>query len=294
MQVKQSPGTVTVNQSRYIDDCLERFGLAECKPVDPPAEIRAQQSKKGCPETGSAETVSMKTEDYRGLVGLFLYIAKQSRLDILATVIQLSRFLENPGSLHWVAAKRVHRYLKGSKDLELCYTKKAGCVRLYGSAYADRARDLDDRRSTTGYSFHLQKAGAAFSWSTKKHPTAAISTCEAEYQAMAAAVQEDLYLLSLLDEMGVVIDGPTVIKEDNQSCIKMCKNPVMQKRTKHIDVKYHFVQERVEDETVELQYCPIEFMEADLLTKDMSKAKVEQHRRTLMGCSLTLDKANSA
>ena len=83
-----------------------------------------------------------------------------------------------------------------------------------------------------------------------------------------------------------------VIKEDNHSCIKMCKNPVMQKRTKDIDVKYHFVRERVEDETVQLQYT--EFIEADLLTKSLCKAKVEQHRRTLMGCSLTLDKANSA
>ena len=102
---------------------------------------------------------------------------------------------------------------------------------------------MDDRRSTTGYSFHLQKAGAAISWSTKKQPTAAISTSEAECQAMAAAVQEAPYLRSILDEMGVNIDGPTVIKEDNQSCIKMCKKPVRLKRTKPIDVKYHFVRE---------------------------------------------------
>ena len=94
--------------------------------------------------------------------------------------------------------------------------------------------------------------------------------------------------------MGVVIDGPTVIKEVNQSCIKMCKNPVMQKRTKHIDVKYHFVGDREEDEAVELQFCPTEFMEADWWRKALSKAKVEQHRRTLMGSSLALDKANSA
>ena len=82
---------------------------------------------------------------------------------------------------------------------------------------------------------------------------------------MAAAVHEALYLRSLFVEMGVVIDGPIVIKEDNQSCIKMCKNPVMQKQTKHIDVKCHSVCERVEDETIELQYFPTEFMEADLL-----------------------------
>ena len=73
---------------------------------------------------------------------------------------------------------------------------------------------MGDRRLTTGYSFHLQKAGAAVSWSTKKQPTAAISTSEAEYQTMAAVVQEALYLRSLLDEMGVVIHGPTVIKKE--------------------------------------------------------------------------------
>ena len=152
---------------------------------------------------------------------------------------QLSRILENPGRMNWVAAKRVLRYLKGSNDLELCYTKEAGGVKLHGSADADWAGDLGDRPSATGYSFHLQKAGAGISWSTQKQSTATISTSEAAYQAGAAAVEEAL--LSLLDEEGVVIDGPTVNKEDNQSCIKMCKNPEMQKRTKYIDVKYHFV-----------------------------------------------------
>ena len=180
MQVKQSPGAVTVNRSRYIDDCLKRFGLAECKPVGTPADISAQLSKKDCPETGSAEAVSMKAEDYRRIVGSLLYIAKQTRPDILATVTQLSRFLENPGRVHWMAAKRGLRYLKGSKDLELCYTKETGGVKLYGSPDADWAGDLDERRSTTDYSFHLQKAGAAISWSFKKQPTAAISTCEAK------------------------------------------------------------------------------------------------------------------
>ena len=119
MQVKQSAGTVPVNQSRYAHDCLERFGPAECKPVGTPADISAQLSMKGCPEAGSAEAVSMKAEEYRGTVGSLLYIAKQIRSDILATVTQHSPFLENPGRVYWVAAKRILCYLKGSKDLEL-------------------------------------------------------------------------------------------------------------------------------------------------------------------------------
>ena len=137
MQVNLSPGTVTVDQYLYIDDCLERFGLAECKPVGTPADISAQLSKRGCPEAGSAGAVSMKVEDYTGIVGSFVHIVKQTKPDILATVTQLYRFLENSGKVHWVAAKLVLRYLKGSKDLELCYTKEAGGVKLYGSADAD-------------------------------------------------------------------------------------------------------------------------------------------------------------
>ena len=108
--------------------------------------------------------------------------------------------------------------------------------KTHGSADVDRAGDSDERRSTTGNSFHLHEGGTSISWITKMQPTAIISTSEAEYQAMTAVVQEALYLRSLLDEMCLVIDGPTIIKRNIQSCIKMYKNPVMQKRTKHIDV----------------------------------------------------------
>ena len=101
---------------------------------------------------------------------------------------------------------------------------------------------------------------------------------------MAAAVQEVLYLRSsLLEEMGVKSEGATVIQEDNQSCIKMCKNPVIEKRTKHIDNKHHFVRERVEVGTVQLQYCATEDMCADLMTKALAKPKLQKHRHQLLG-----------
>ena len=124
MQVKQSPRTVTVNQPRYIDDCLVRFGLAGCKPVGTPADISAQLSKKDCHAAGSAEAVSMKAKT-TGIVRSLLYTAKQTKPDILATVTQLPHFLENPGRVYWVASKRLLRYLKGSKDLQPCYIKDA-------------------------------------------------------------------------------------------------------------------------------------------------------------------------
>ena len=279
MAIKQQPGAVTVSQTQYIDECLRRFGLDDCKPVSTPADANSSFSRADCPKDGSTEAAEIKGCDYRAIVGCLLYIAKQTRPDVLATVSKLSRYLENPGKVHWMAAKRVLRYLKGTRELGLTFRRDADGLQLLGACDADWANDVDDRRSTTGFAFRIQKEGAAISWNSKKHPTAAISSSEAAYQAMAAAVQEVLYLRSLLEEMGVKSEGATVIQEDNQSRIKMCKNPVMQKRTKHIDIKHHFVRERVEDGTVELQYCAMEDMCADLMTKALAKPKLEKHRQ---------------
>ena len=91
MQIKQSPGTVTVNQSNNIDDCLERFGLAECKPVSTPVDISVQLSKKYCPEASSAAAVSMKAEYYRGIVGSLFW--KTIKSDLLARKFQLPDIL---------------------------------------------------------------------------------------------------------------------------------------------------------------------------------------------------------
>ena len=105
-------------------------------------------------------------------MGCLLYIAKQTRPDILATVSRLSRYLENPGKVHWMAAKRVLRYLKGTRDLGLTFRRDADGLQLFEACDADWASDVDDRRSTTGFAFMVQKEGAAISWNSKKQPTA--------------------------------------------------------------------------------------------------------------------------
>ena len=102
---------------------------------------------------------------------------------------------------------------------------------------------MNDRRSTTGYCFKLGDSGVSVSWQVKKQPTVSLSSCEAEYQGLAAAVQEAIFLRGLLREMGYEQFEPTTIGEDNQSCIKLATNPVLHKRSKHIDTKYHFIRE---------------------------------------------------
>ena len=125
--------------------------------------------------------------------------------------------------------------------------------------------------------------GGAVSWQTKKQQTVALSSCEAEYQGLAAAVQEATFLRSLMCEMVYQQMHLTVIGDDNQSCIKLATNPVMHKRSKHIDTKYHFIREKVDDNSVQLVYTPTDQLAADLLTKSLPQVKVEQHRKHLLG-----------
>ena len=158
--------------------------------------------------------------------------------------------MNTPTKQHWMCGKRLLRYLQGSKGLKLTYTKEAS-YDLVGESDADR-------KSTTGYYFKLNGRGAALSWGVKKQATVAISSSEAEYQGMAAAVQEALYLKQFLEDFGIQQKRRIAIGEDNQSCIRLCQNPVMHKRSKHIETKFHFIRDKTEDGTISIHYVPTE------------------------------------
>ena len=141
---------------------------------------------------------------------------------------------------------------------------------------------MDDRRSTTGYCFSLTDSGPLISWKSKKQPTVALSTCEAEYVSLATTTQEGLYLTQLLDGIGMPYRS-TKIHVDNQGAIALSKNPVNRQRAKHIDIKYHFIREVVSDGKVEVVYCPTEIMVADIFTKSATRAKIEKFKQYLFG-----------
>ena len=140
---------------------------------------------------------------------------------------------------------------------------------VIGFCDADWAGDIDTRRSTTGYIFKL--GGSTICWKSKRQPTVALSTAEAEYMSMAHAAQTAIWLRRLLNDLGFVQRSATKIHEDNQGCIAMAKNPVNHERTKHIDIKYHFVRELVTSDVIEISYLETEEMEADILTKAMTR-----------------------
>jgi len=262
-------GTTTMSQKRYICDILQRFRMQDCKPVKSPVDLTLKFSEDDCPSTDE-ERKSMENIPYRQAIGALMHLAVATRPDIAFAVGMVSRYMENPGQAHWTAVKRILRYLQGTKDQGITYNNKNE-IKLEGFSDADWGGDRKDRKSTSGYIFKL--ANGPISWGSKKQQIVALSTSEAEYIALALAVQEGIWIKNLLSEIlnedqhGM---DQLLIFEDNQSCMKMTKNPVNHGRTKHIDIRYHFLRDLVKKGQVKIAYKETKEMLADILTKGLS------------------------
>lgn len=171
---------------------------------------------------------------------------------MMFVVSLISRFMENPTQLHLQAAKRVLRYLKGTTDFGIFY-RKGGDDELIGYSDSDYAGDLEDRKSTSGYVFLL--SSGAVSWSSKKQPVVSLSTTEAEFIAAASCACQAVWLKRVLENLDLVQGRTIIVRCDNSSAIKLSKNPVMHGRSKHIDVRFHFLRELTKEGTVKLVHC---------------------------------------
>ena len=243
--------------------------MDECKPVATPADMNVKLLK----DDGVSNEVDRTV--YQAMVGSLLYAAIATRPDISYAVGAVSKFCAAPSTSHLTAVKRILRYLKGTAELALTFMSGNSSAPV-GYADANWAGDLDDRHSTTGNVFLM--AGGAISWLSKKQTSVALSTAEAEYISLSSASQENAWLRRLLVDIGLNVQGPTVLMEDNQGAISMAQNPVNHSRTKHIDIRYHYVRECVQDGSLILQYCPSEKMLADILTKPLPKFQFEMLR----------------
>ena len=183
----------------------------------------------------------------------------------------VSRFIHNPGKGYWQAVKWILRYIQNTVDVGLVFEQdKSFGQSVVGYCDSDYAGDLDKRRSTTGYLFTFAKAPV--SWKSTLQSTVALSTTEAEYMAITEAVKEAIWLQGLLEDLGVGQKHIDVFC-DSQSAIHLAKNQVLHARTKHIDVRYHFVREILEEGEIFLQKIQTSENPADMLTKVVSRSK---------------------
>ena len=191
----------------------------------------------------------------------------------------ISRYMESPMEIHLLAAKRILRYLQGTKDFGLFY-KKGEKSYLICFVDNDYAGDQDDRKSTSGYVFVL--GTGAISWSSRKQKIVTLSNTKAEFIASIAYACQAIWLRKILKELQFKQKGATIIFCDNNSAIKLSNNPVLYGRRKHIDVKYYFLRDLNNERIVELQYCRSEDHLADIFTKPLRCLPFQKLRR-LMG-----------
>uniref|UniRef100_A0A0K8SE75 Retrovirus-related Pol polyprotein from transposon TNT 1-94 n=1 Tax=Lygus hesperus TaxID=30085 RepID=A0A0K8SE75_LYGHE len=258
-----------ITQEKYLNEILGKFNMGSCNPAKTPSSPGDRLKKS--PHEQIEE--SMRNVPYQEAVGSLLFASQVSRPDIAHAVSSVSRFNSNPAPEHWTAVKRILRYIKGTTSMRLEYDGKKPSP-ILGFCDADWANDLEDRRSTTGYVF--LKSGP-ISWATKRQPTVALSTTEAEYMSASAATQEALWLRGLCEEIQPSdAEGPTMIFIDNQGALNLALNGAYQARTKHIDIRHHFLREKVRSGQLTFRYVSSKDMVADSLTKPLDCEKFQK------------------
>ena len=266
--------SLTIDQETYAKSILARFGMQDCNPVVTPLNPGVKLLK----EENEDNEMERRTTYLQQIIGSLMYLMLGTRPDLAAAVGIVSQFASRPSSAHLHAAQHILKYVKGTTNLKLHYKQK-GELTLTGYTDSDWGNDVNTRRSVSGYLFKLH--GGAVSWSSKRQPTVALSSTEAEYMALTHATKEAIWLKMFLAELGMVLKSPLVLYEDNQSSVQLAKHPIHHARTKHIDIRHHFVREKVENGEIDIQHLPTSLMPADALTKPLGRQIFERHRKEM-------------
>eukprot|EP00253_Pinus_taeda_P033312 PITA_33312 len=270
IEVEQSGNGIFISQAKYANEVLERFNMQECKATITPTVMGLKLSKED-------NNKDFDPSLYKSIVSSLMYLTA-TRPDIMRVVSLISRFMERQEKAHWQAAKRILSYVKGTKRFGILYTASE-CSDLIGYIDSDWAGSVDDPKSTSGYVFHM--GSRAISWASKKYPIVALSTAKEKYVAATAAACQAVWMRRMLRSLCEEKVKSTVIFCDNSSAIALSKNYVFHKRTKHIDTKFHYIRELVNNGEIVLKHCRTQEQVADILTKPLEQKSFEFLRKCL-------------
>lgn len=271
IEVNQGRNGTELKQSAYARKLLLKFDMAECNAVKYPMEPKEVLNK-------DAKGKAVDETKYRSIIGGLRYLVN-TRPDLAYSVGVVSRYMERPTTMHYNATKRILRYIKGTVNHGLVYSRGVGNYILSGYSDSNMAGDTDDRKSTGGVAFYLNDN--LITWISQKQKCVALSTCEAEFMAANAAACQGVWLRNLLRQITDIGDAPVVIFIDNKSAIDLTKNPVFHGRSKHIDVRYHFIRDCIERGEITVKHVCTTEQRADILTKAMARKKFEEMRTSL-------------
>jgi hypothetical protein len=257
LQIKQLSEGTFIYQTKYCKELLKKFGMSDSRHIDTPMAPSCMMDKD---EKGS----DVEITKYRGIIGSLLYLTA-SRPNIMYSACLCARYQSCPKESHLKAVKRILRYLNGTSQFGLCYPKGHECS-LVGYSDSDFAGCKLDRKSTSG-TCHLF-SNSLVSWHSKKQVSVALSTAEAEYVAAGSCCAQILWLKQLLDYDIKLQHIP--IKCNNTSAINLTKNPVLHSRTKHIEIRHHFLRDHVEKGDVVFEHVDTKNQLADIFTKPLA------------------------
>ncbi|KAG7564133.1 Zinc finger CCHC-type [Arabidopsis suecica] len=267
IEVIQHEKGIIMKQGRYAEKILEEAKMRECNPVHIPMDSGLKLSK-------AEKEKSIDEKEFRRNIGCLRYLL-HTRPDLSYCVGVLSRYMQDPKESHGAALKQILRYLRGTLSYGLSFSRgaKQGLI-----GYSDNSHnvDEDDGKSTTGHIFYL--GDCPITWCTKKQDTVALSSCEAEFMAATEAAKQAIWLQDLLGEVTGETIERVMLRIDNKSAIALAKNLVFHGRSKHINKRYHFIRECVENELVDVEDVPGEEQKADILTKALGRIKFKEMR----------------
>ena len=251
--------------------------MEDCKPSLTPLPEGLILSK-------NTDTPPIDATLYRMLVGKLLFLTKTHH-DLTHVVSVVSRFMQHPQEAHLQAPKHILHYVRRYPDLGLFF-KQGEENRLHGYTDTDYGQDIDDRISVGAYIFFL--GNSPISWNSKKQSSTSRSSCESEYRALAQCSCEAIWIRRLLKELRILDDKPTYLYCDNQSSIKLSYNPVFHEKSKHFEIDFHFTRQKVENNTIKVEFIPSQEQPTDILTKSLGRTKFENCRDRLHLYSQTL------
>ncbi len=272
LQVKQMSDCIFVSQSKYAKNIVKKFGQDGGKHKRTPAATHLKLTK-------DQNGVNVDQSLYRSMIGSLLYLTA-SRPDITFAVGVCARYQAEPKISHLTQVKRILKYVNGTCDYGILYTHGESTT-LIGYCDADWAGSADDRKSTSGACFFL--GNNLISWFSKKQNCVSLSTAEAEYIAAGSSCSQLLWMKQMLKEYNVEQDVMTLYC-DNLSAINISKNPIQHSRTKHIDIRHHFIRDLVEEKVITLEHVTTDEQLADIFTKALDAVQFEKLRSKLGVC----------
>ena len=272
IEVKKVQDGIMLSQEKYATELLTRMGMKDCKPSPTPLSSSEQLSAHEGERLKEKESTK-----YRSTVGALQYLTL-TRPDISFAVNKVCQYLHAPTSTHWSAVKRIVRYIKHTVSLGLQFRRSSSSL-VSAFSDADWAGCIDDRKSTGGFAVFF--GSNLISWSARKQATVSRSSTEAGYKSLANATAEIIWVESLLDELGVKQRRVPCLWCDNLGATYLSANPVFHGRSKHIEIDFHFVRERVAEKKLDIRFIPSKDQVADGFTKALLIKSFEEFKRNL-------------